>query len=142
MVTTFKDYEYKRPDLTKLDTEVDALLIEFNLAGSPGAQAEIIDRLNTRFNTVSTMENLAYIRSSIDTNDEFYDRERNFFDEYGPTIQEITNKYYKAITESNYREELEEKYGSQLFELASNSLTAFDPNVKELLRKENTRHSE
>ena len=142
MVTTFKDYEYERPDLTKLDTEVDALLIEFNLAGSARAQAEIIDRLNTRFNTVSTMENLAYIRSSIDTNDKFYDRERNFFDEYGPTIQEITNKYYKAITESNYREELEEKYGSQLFELASNSLKAFDPKVKELLQKENKLDSE
>ncbi|KKK32876.1 oligoendopeptidase F [Salinicoccus sediminis] len=142
MVTTFKDYEYERPDLTKLDTEVDALLIEFNLAGSAGAQAEIIDRLNTHFNTVSTMENLAYIRSSIDTNDEFYDRERNFFDEYGPTIQEITNKYYKAITESNYRDELEEKYGSQLFELASNSLKAFDPKVKELLQKENKLDSE
>src|SRR5699024_8470169 len=56
--------------------------------------------------------------------------------------QEITNKYYKAITESTYREELEEKYGRQLFELASNSLKAFDPKVKELLQKENKLDSE
>ncbi len=142
MVTTFNDYKYERPDLEKVEAEVDELLTEFNLASSADVQGELIDQLNKHFNTVSTMENLAYIRSSIDTNDEFYDGERNFFDEYGPTIQEITNKYYKAITESAFRNELEEKYGSQLFELASNSLKSFDPKVKELLQKENKLDSE
>lgn len=142
MVTTFKDYKYERPDLKKIEEEVDALLTEFDLASSADVQGELIDQLNDYFNTISTMENLAYIRSSIDTNDEFYDGERNFFDEYGPTIQEISNKYYKAITESRYRDALEEKYGGQLFELASNSLKSFDPKVKELLQKENKLDSE
>ncbi|WP_411842591.1 M3 family oligoendopeptidase [Salinicoccus sp. HZC-1] len=142
MVMTFKDYKYERPDLKKIEGEVDALLIEFNLASSADVQGELIDQLNEHFNTISTMENLAYIRSSIDTKDEFYDTERSFFDEYGPTIQEISNKYYKAITESTYRDELEERYGTQLFELAANSLKSFDPKVKELLQQENKLDSE
>lgn len=142
MVTTFEEYKYKRPDLKNIEEEVDALLTEFNQASSADVQGELIDQLNKHFNTVSTMENLAYIRSSIDTNDEFYDGERNFFDEYGPAIQEISNKYYKAITESTHREALEDKYGKQLFELAANSLKSFDPKVKELLQKENKLDSE
>ncbi|MHC0551787.1 M3 family oligoendopeptidase [Salinicoccus sp. CNSTN-B1] len=142
MVHTFSEYEYERPDIKKIAAEVDTLLEEFKEKDSADAQAEVIDRLNTYFNHLSTMSNLALIRSTIDTRDAFYDKERNFFDEYGPAIQEIDFKYYQTLIASPYRSELEQRYGKQLFSLAEKAVKGFDPKVKSLLQKENKLDSE
>ncbi|WP_020006742.1 M3 family oligoendopeptidase [Salinicoccus albus] len=142
MAAVFNDYRYERPNIMKLSRVVDQLLETFNKASSAEQQAEVIDQLNVHFNNVSTMENLAYIRASIDTNNKYYDEERSFFDEFGPQFQEITNKYYKALTESRFRDELKARYGHQLFALAENEIKAFDPKVMDLLRAENKLDSE
>ena len=59
-------------------------------------------------NDFATMANLVYIRASIDTNDEFYQAERDYFDEVGPELEEVTTEYYKALIDSPFREQLEE----------------------------------
>lgn len=137
MVTQFKDYVYKRPDLITLSEEVNVLITNFNAADSSESQIKIIDQLNEKFNTLDTMANLAYIRSSIDTKDEFYDAERNFFDENSPRITEIQNKYYTALVDSLYRSKIEARYGKQLFALAENDLKSFDSSVSSLVQEEN-----
>lgn len=142
MALTFKDYKYERPDLAKISSEVDDLLNDFKTKTSAEEQGRVIDELNKHFNHLSTMSTLAYIRASIDTKDAFYDKERDFFDEYGPAIQEIDHKYYEAISSSPYKAALEERYGKQLFSLADNAIKGFDPKVKSLLQKENRLDSE
>ncbi|WP_271400588.1 M3 family oligoendopeptidase [Salinicoccus roseus] len=142
MALTFKDYKYERPDLDKISSEVDDLLNDFKTKTSAEEQGRVIDELNKHFNHLSTMSTLAYIRASIDTKDAFYDKERDFFDEYGPAIQEIDYKYYEAISSSPYKAALEERYGKQLFSLADNAIKGFDPKVKSLLQKENRLDSE
>ncbi|MFP3359310.1 M3 family oligoendopeptidase, partial [Planococcus sp. SIMBA_143] len=133
---------YERPDLDKISSEVDDLLNDFKTKTSAEEQGKVIDELNKHFNHLSTMSTLAYIRASIDTKDAFYDKERDFFDEYGPAMQEIDHKYYEAISSSPYKEALEERYGKQLFALADNAIKGFDPKVKSLLQKENRLDSE
>ena len=108
MVTKFQDYEYERPDLQKISKEVAELIEKFNEAKDAKEQSTVIDELNKIFNHVDTMATLAHIRASIDTKDEFYDSERNFFDEYDPVITEINNKYYDAIVNSDFRFDLED----------------------------------
>lgn len=137
MVTQFNDYVYERPDLNHVSKEVDTLIGSFNDSDSADGQTKVIDRLNEIFNTIETMYSLAYVRSSINTKDEFYDRERNFFDENSPAITEIQNKYYTALVDSLYREKLENRYGSQLFALAENQLKSFDTSVSSLMQEEN-----
>lgn len=137
MVTKFQDYEYERPDLQKISKEVAELIEKFNEAKDAKEQSTVIDELNKIFNHVDTMATLAHIRASIDTKDEFYDSERNFFDEYDPVITEINNKYYDAIVNSDFRFDLEDLYGRQLFALAENRLKSYDPAVKELIQEEN-----
>ncbi|MCD2137330.1 M3 family oligoendopeptidase [Salinicoccus halitifaciens] len=144
MVTKFHEYKYERPDLQQISKEVSELIEKFNAADSAKAQSRVVDELNKIFNHLDTMETLANIRASIDTKDEFYDTERNFFDEYGPVITEINNKYYDAILNSDFRFELEDLYGRQLFALAENELKSYDSSIKELVQEENrlsTRYS-
>ena len=137
MVTKFKDFKYERPDLDAFESTVDKLLGEFDRSENVEDQVAVINKLNVEFKHLDTMATLVSIRSSINTKDKFYDEEREFFDEHEPSFTEIQNRYRKAITESKFRNELEERFGNQLFALSENALKSFDPSVKELLQKEN-----
>lgn len=136
-MVTFKDYEYKRPNLEQDKATFQTLLTKFKEASSVEEQSKAIEHLNAFRNDYSTQANLVYIRASIDTNDEFYQKERDYFDETNPEIEEMITEYYKALVESPFREELEAKWGSQLFDLADFQIKAFSPEIISLMQKEN-----
>ena len=141
-MVTFKDYAYTRPNMDELKTEVSALIKQFKVAETVEEQSKLIEQINKHRNYYSTMANLVYIRASIDTNDEFYQAERDYFDEVGPIAEEIVFDYYKELVSSKFRKELEEKWGTQLFALAENQIKGFSPEVIELMQKENKLVSE
>ena len=136
-MVTFKDYEYKRPNLEQDKATFQTLLTKFKEASSVEEQSKAIEHLNAFRNDYSTQANLVYIRASIDTNDEFYQKERDYFDETNPEIEEMITEYYKALVESPFRDELEAKWGSQLFDLADFQIKAFSPEIISLMQKEN-----
>lgn len=139
---TFEEFEYKRPDMDSIKQEFNGLLEQFRSAKSFEEQNGVIEKLNAIGSNYSTQSNLMYIRSSIDTNDEFYQKEREYFDEIGPEFQELGTAYYKELVKTPYRKELEEKWGTQLFALADNAIKSFSPEVLPLLQKENKLTSE
>lgn len=137
MTTTFKDYEYKRPNIDEMVQQAKALVAKFEAAETLEQQIDVINTLNTISSDFSTQSNLAYIRASIDTNDAFYQAERDFIDEVGPRMEDVTTDYYKALVASPFREQLEQKFGQQLFDLADYQIKSFSPEIMELLMKEN-----
>lgn len=139
---TFEEFKYKRPDMDSLKQEFNELLDQFRSAKSFEEQNSIIEQLNAIGSNYSTQSSLMYIRSSIDTNDEFYQKERDYFDEIGPEFQELGTAFYKELVKTPYRKELEEKWGSQLFALADNAIKSFSPEVLPLLQQENKLTSE
>ena len=141
-MTTFKDYAYVRPDMDELKASVTTLIEKFKAAQSVEEQSEVIEEINKHRNTFSTMANIVYIRASIDTNDEFYQKERDYFDEVEPIAEEVVFDYYKELVASKFRTELEEKWGTQLFALAEDQIKAFSPKVIELMQQENKLVSE
>lgn len=141
-MVTFKDYVYKRPNLEETKIQVRSLIGDFKEAKSVEAQSEVIEKINAYRNTFSTQANLVYIRASIDTNDEFYQAERDYLDEVSPEFEEIIFEYYKELVKSPFRPQLEEKWGTQLFALAENQIKGFSPEVIELMQKENKLVSE
>ncbi|WJY28001.1 MULTISPECIES: M3 family oligoendopeptidase [Sporosarcina] len=138
----FDEYQYARPDMDEIRAEFTDLLHKFRDAGSYEDQNEVIEKINAIRNDYSTQLNLAYIRSSIDTHDEYYQKERDYFDEVSPGFQELTTEFYKALTTSAYRKELEDRWGRQLFALAENEIRAFAPEIMPLLQQENKLTSE
>lgn len=139
---TFEDYEYKRPDLDEMKESVRVLIAKFKDAQSVEEQSGIIEEINRYRNNFSTQANLVYIRASIDTNDEFYQAERDHLDEVSPIAEEIIFEYYQELVKSTFRPQLEEKWGTQLFALAENQIKGFSPEVIELMQKENKLVSE
>ena len=139
---TFDEYQYARPEMDDIKKEFTELLNEFNNADSYETQNAVIEKINAIGNDYSTQSNLAYIRSSIDTNDEYYQQERDYFDEVSPEFQGLSTEFYKALITSKFRKELEEQWGSQLFALADHAIRAFSPDVMPLLQQENKLTSE
>jgi len=136
-LVTFQDYEYKRPNLEEDKVKFSEALAKFKQASSVEEQSATIKELNGLRNDFSTQSNLVYIRASIDTNDEFYQKERDHFDGILPEIEELVTEYYKALVDSPFRKELEDKWGNQLFDLADFQIKAFSSEVISLLQKEN-----
>ncbi|WP_010094316.1 M3 family oligoendopeptidase [Ornithinibacillus scapharcae] len=139
---TFEQYTYERPNLEQEKAKFAELLDAFKNATSVKAQDEAIAKINEVRNRFSTLFNLVYVRASIDTNDEFYQKERDFWDEVSPEVQELSTDFYKELIKTPFRDELEKKWGSQLFEIADYSIKAFAPEVIGLLQKENKLTSE
>lgn len=137
MTVTFNDYEYKRPNIDDMAQQTKALLAQFEQAATVEQQIAVIEQLNEISSEFGTQSNLVYIRASIDTNDEFYKAERDFIDEVGPRIEDLTTQYYKALVSSKFRPQLEERFGKQLFDLADYQIKAFSPEIMELLMNEN-----
>lgn len=139
---TFDQYDYQKPDIAQLKNSFHTLLQQFKVANSFEEQNQVIENINRLSNHFSTQENLVYIRASIDTNDDYYQNERDYFDEISPEYQALETAYYKALISSPFRHQLEEKWGTQLFKLAENKIKAFSTAIIPLLQEENKLTSE
>lgn len=136
-MTTFNEYQYARPNFENVKTQYLQALEQFQVATSVEGQHDAMEKINRLTKDFSTQANLAYIRASIDTNDSFYQAERDFIDEIEPSFQELETAYYKALIKTPFRPQLEEKWGAQLFTLAENAIKTFSPEVLPLLQEEN-----
>ncbi|GAB3068988.1 M3 family oligoendopeptidase [Virgibacillus ainsalahensis] len=139
---TFENYTYERPDLESEQEKFAVLLDRFTAAGSVKEASKAMEGMNAFRNRLNTMGNLVYIRASIDTNDAFYQKERDYFDELEPELTALNTQFYKALVKSPYRKELEASWGSQLFHIADFSIKSFSHEVIELLQQENKLTSE
>ncbi|CAA7600485.1 Peptidase family M3 [Acididesulfobacillus acetoxydans] len=133
----FSEFLYQRPDVAALESEFEALLTKFNRAGTFAEQDALMVELNGLRNEFESMEQLVYIRHTIDTTDVFYEGEQNFFDEATPVYQGLISRYYQALVDSKFRTHLEKKWGNQLFTKAELTLRTFIPEIVEDLRQEN-----
>lgn len=138
----YTEYNYERPDVKAFELKFKELLAAFNSASSYEEQDLAMTNINKLRSEFDTMQTIASIRHSINTTDEFYKDENDYFDEFGPIVQEYINDYYKALVQSTFRTELEKKWGTQLFQLAELSLKTFSPEIIEDLQLENKLQTE
>src|SRR5688572_11075734 len=132
----FEEYTYTRPNLDEVKARFEAAIEKFANASSLEEQSVAMNEVNEIRNDIGTMFNLCYIRHSVDTNDDFYKAEQDYMDEVQPEIEGLVTKYYQALVTSKFRNELEAKYGKQLFALAEGLLKTFKPEIVPLLQKE------
>ncbi len=133
----FSEYKYVRPEVEVFKPKFEQLLVKFKEASSFEEQGKVMDEIISLRNEYGTMSTLASIRNSIDTTDEFYDKENDYFDTVGPVFQGFSVDFYKELLNSKFKKELEEKYGSQLFKLAEMDIKTFSDEVLEELQEEN-----
>ncbi|WP_315288654.1 M3 family oligoendopeptidase [Leptotrichia massiliensis] len=133
----FNDYKYEHLDLEKIKGEFSELIDSFEKAENVEGQIEAFDKIIKLRNHIETMQTLVSIRHSIDTNDEFYDKENEYMDEISPILFGFTNDFYSVLVNSKFKNELVEKYGKLLFDLAENTLKVFSNEIIPDAQEEN-----
>ena len=133
----FNEYEYEHLDLEKIKAEFSRLIESFKKAKNMKGQVAAFDEIIKLRNHIETMQTLVSIRHSVDTNDEFYDKENEYMDEISPILFGFTNDFYKTLVNSKFKDELVEKYGKFLFDLAENTLKTFSPEIIPDAQEEN-----
>jgi len=133
----FSEYQYERPNFDKVKEDVTSLIGKFKNSQTAEEQIQCIDEINKIRNHIDTMGTLVSIRNSINTNDEFYEKEKEYFDETIPSFQGLINEVYKALNESKFKQDLINKYGKYLFDKIEVDLKTFKPEIIEDLITEN-----
>lgn len=132
----FSEMPYRRPDKDELLAKAAELTEKFRNAESAQEQLDLIRAFDKAGEEFSTMSEICYIRNSIDTRDEFYNQEQEFFDNTAPLIREKLQEFTHAMVESRFRPELEKELGEVVFINAEMELKSFSPEIIPLMQEE------
>ena len=133
----FSEMPYTRPDPEAVKSDLRQLTGRLKNADSYETARAVFLEKEEKEKAFETMGTLAYIRHSIDTRDEFYDGEIEFWDEIGPEIEEYAQEWLTTLLESPYRGDFEKEYGNLLFVNAEIDRKTFSPEIIEDMQKEN-----
>lgn len=138
----FSEMPYSRPDMEVLAAATTQTLEAMKAAPNAAGQIAAYDAYEKKMQTAGTMQQIAYIRHTINTKDEFYNAENDYMDEIGPKLQELSHQVNTALLESPYRAELERHYGALMFKNLEIAARSFSPAIVELMQEENKLVSE
>ncbi|QWB99537.1 M3 family oligoendopeptidase [Mycoplasmatota bacterium] len=133
----FKDYKYQRPDIEKYQKQMEELLSKIGDDIDLESEIQVIEEYFKINDELDSMSTLVSIRNSLDTKDEFYQEEQDFFDENGPKLQMYNNQFSKKLIQSKNRKALEEKFGQLIFKQAELQEKTFSEEIIPDLQKEN-----
>lgn len=138
----FSEMPYSRPDMEALAAATTQTLETMKAAPNAAGQIAAYDAYEKKMQTAGTMQQIAYIRHTINTKDEFYNAENDYMDEISPKLQELSHRVNTALLESPYRAELERHYGALMFKNLEIAARSFSPAIVELMQEENKLVSE
>lgn len=133
----FQDMPYTRVDFEAVKEEFAQIVKEFEEAKSGEEQFAAHQKYYALTDQVATNMTLAHIRFDIDTTDEFYNKEREYYDQIGPVLNNMIVAYQKKMYESPYRAYLEEKIGPVAFKNMEIAQKAMDEKLIPLMQEEN-----
>ena len=134
----FKDMPYERIDFAKAKAELSEIMEKSKAAKSGEEQFEIHKMFYRLNDKIQTQVTLCSIRHTIDTTDEFYEKEQNYYDEQIPEYSNLCVEYQKILFYSPYREVLEEKIGQVAFKNMEIAMKSVSEEIIPLMQEENT----
>ncbi|MCM1578416.1 MAG: M3 family oligoendopeptidase [Ruminococcus sp.] len=133
----FSEMKYLRPDMDELAAKAEKAAESLGNAANAEEAAECYLLWDKAADSFATMNSLCYIRHTVNTEDEFYNAETEFFDEQSPAFTELCQKVLKAAAESRFRGELEEKFGKVMFKNTDIFLKSFSPEIIPQMQEDN-----
>ncbi len=134
----FKDMPYERIDFVKAKAELSEIMEKSKAAKNGEEQFEIHKMFYQLNDKIQTQVTLCSIRHTIDTTDEFYEKEQNYYDEQIPEYSNMCVEYQKILFHSPYREVLEEKIGQVAFKNMEIAMKSVSEEIIPLMQEENT----
>ncbi len=137
----FQDMPYTRPNLDSLLASYKELTEK--AANASAEQLRDIYEQHCKLKAdYTTANNLASIRHTCNTEDEFYDAENTFYDENGPLFNDAMLDFYRAVLSNPNKSALAEKYGAILLEKMEVLVKSSVPEILALRQEENALSTE
>ncbi len=134
----FKDMPYERIDFAKAKLQLSEIMEKSKAAKDGEEQFEIHKTFYQLNDKIQTQVTLCSIRHTIDTTDEFYEKEQNYYDEQIPEYSNMCVEYQKILFYSPYRNVLEEKIGQVAFKNMEIAMKSVSEEIIPLMQEENT----
>ena len=88
----FTEMPYQRPDVAALKAAMEDAAAKIANASGVQEQIDAFEAYTAESVQWNTLQSLAYVRNTVNTKDEFYAAEREYFDTVGPELQEVAQK--------------------------------------------------
>ena len=133
----FRDMPYEKVDYEKVEREMTSLTQRVKAAKSGEEVWEAHQAFYEVYKRLSDQMTLAHIRYDINTEDEFYSAQQDYYDEIGPRLANLENGYKAALFDSPFRPFMEEKIGKVAFATMENQLKSMNEGIIGLMQEEN-----
>ena len=138
----FPNMPYTRPDFEEAQGKMMAILEKFKKAASAEECFAAYKEYDDYSKHLYSMFAIARIRYTLDTTDEFYDKEKTYMDEVAPKLEAVVQGFTQALLETPFRKELEAKWGNLMFVNAEIQTKTFKPEIIGDMQTENKLRSE
>jgi len=132
----FKEYQYSRVQLCPIDKNITDIPARIETAADYNEALKLYGEYETFREHLFTMYNLAYFRYTINTHDEFYAAEVEYYDMNLPKHDELANAVNAALAACPWRKEFEKEISPVFFKNAELKAKAFSPDIMEELAQE------
>lgn len=138
----FRDLPYTRPDLKQIQEELSEYIKGLKNADSFEEADSAFLKIQRIMESLMTQRTIAYIRHTINMKDEYYDGEISFFNSEIPKMMVLLKEVNKALVDSCFRHQIEEKYGSHMLKDAEIQQQLVNEQIVPLSIRENELKSE
>ncbi|MBQ3911534.1 MAG: M3 family oligoendopeptidase, partial [Lachnospiraceae bacterium] len=125
----FSDMPYTRPDIESMKQAFSAATEKVLNAKSYAEVREAFFEVQEKGAELFTLYSIASVRNTMDTTDEYYDKEVEWLQEETAKLIPLQTAWNKALTGSPYRADFEKEYGKQLFKLMDAELLTSDERI-------------
>lgn len=132
----FKDIQYTRPDCEAFQKLAEDNAEKIKDAVSYSEAKKIFLEFDKAESEFFDMGNIAYIRHTIDTSDEFYDKENEFLNEKTPELMPSLLAFSNAVYDSRFKPDFVAEFGEQMFAEIELRRKSFSEKNIPLLQKE------
>ncbi|MCR5320977.1 MAG: M3 family oligoendopeptidase [Lachnospiraceae bacterium] len=133
----FSEFPYERVDLEKVKAFFADLLEKAKNAKSGEELFELHKTKYAFMGDVWTNVKICTFRHSVDTTDEYYTKENDYYDEITPTLLNLNTEYERVLFDSPFRAYMEEKIGKVAFKNIELHLKSMDEKILPLMQEEN-----
>ncbi len=138
----FSEMPYKRVTYEEIEIKAKELLDKINNAADVKQALDTFYEYNRFTDKISTAISLSYIKFTLNTEDEFFVSEKEYYDEVMPKIQDVDLQFRLALYNSKFKAELRKEIGDLLFLNIEINMKAFDPKIIPDMQEENRLVSE
>ncbi len=131
-----KDLPYKRYTIEEAEAAIKSSTQEVENATSVSDVLKAHDKMVEALSQFNTMGALANMRFTLNSFDEFYDKEREYYDNISPLVTELVNDFGKAMLKSKFIDEVKKVVSPLVLKKYEILAAASDPRIVEDKQKE------